>query len=308
MTHVSVVIPTYRGEPALRELVTRLEKTLGEMGGAYEVIFVDDRSPDDSWKVLKELKQDRPWMKIVRLMKNSGQHNAILCGFTLAKGRVVVTMDDDLQNPPEEIPKLVSVIDAGCDLAIGAYENKSRKGGMKRAGGGFVDATLRRIFKLPKNFQLTSFRAARGAIVAEAAQMSSAFPYVTAMLFSHAATYQNVTVEHRDRVHGASNYNFPKSFRLSLNLLLNYSRYPLYAMAGLCLGSFLVFAGLATWAAVLALRSDVGVPGWASTVVTLAFSNAVITASLLIQFLYIARMSAQLSRSRVSYAIGEVDG
>jgi glycosyltransferase involved in cell wall biosynthesis len=304
VTHVSVVIPVYRGEPALPELVKRLEKALD--GVEYEAIFVDDRSPDDSWRVLKELKKDRAWMRIVRLLKNSGQHNALLCGFTMATGEVVVTMDDDLQHPPEEVPKLVAAVDAGCDLAIGAFD--SGRKGTKAIGGGFVDSTLRRIFKLPRTFQLTSFRAARGAIVAEAARMSGAYPYVTAMLFSHAATYQNVSVEHADRAHGTSNYDFWKSLRLSFNLLLNYSRYPLYVMASLCLGSFLLFGGLATWVVVLALKDGVSVPGWASTLVTLAFSNAVITSSLLIQFLYIARMSQQLARSRVSYAIGEVDG
>jgi glycosyltransferase involved in cell wall biosynthesis len=307
---ISVVIPVYRAEPALRELVERLEKVLSATGRTFEVIFVDDRSPDKSWQVLTELKSEsteRSWMKLVRLLKNSGQHNALLCGLSRATGDVVITMDDDLQHPPEELPKLIGPIDKGLDLVVGAFAPASRKG-FTIMGGRFVDWTLRRIFGLPSDFQLTSLRAMRGAVATQAGQMTGAYPYVTAMVLSHATALENVQVEHAERAHGVSNYNLWKSLKLSFNLLLNYSSYPLYAMMILCGASLTVFAGLGLTVLILTLKSTGTVPGWASTLLVLAFSNSAITLALLIQFFYVTRMSHQIARSRVSYAIGDVDG
>ena len=163
------------------------------------------------------------------------------------------------------------------------------------------------IFRLPRDFKLTSLRAMRGPVARQAAQMTGAYPYVTAMVLSHATTIENVDVAFAARAHGVSNYNLWKSLRLSFNLLVNYSSYPLYAMAILCLVSLLVFGGLSVWVGALALSSASTVPGWASTLVTLAFSNTVLTLALLILFLYVARMSHQIARSRVSYAIGDSD-
>lgn len=305
-TAISVVIPVYRSAKGLPELVARLEKALDAMGRPYEVVFVDDRSPDDSWRVLKELKRDHAWMKLVRLLKNSGQHNAIICGLTRAKGDVVVTMDDDLQHPPEDLHKLIAPIDEGYDLVVGRFEPENRKG-FSVLGGRFVDATLRRIFDLPSDFTLTSLRAMRGAVAAQAAQMSGAYPYVTAMVLSHATSCMNVDVAYAPRLHGVSNYNLKKSLRLTFNLVLNYSSYPLYLMGVLCIVSMVAFGAISVWVLYTALRKEGSVSGWASTLLTLTFSNAIITMSLLILFMYVARMSHQIARSRVSHAVGEVD-
>lgn len=308
---VSIVIPVYRGEKALPELVERLEKTLQETTRSFEVIFVDDRSPDKSWRVLKTLKAEksvaRGWMRLVRLLKNAGQHNALLCGLSRATGDIVITMDDDLQHPPEELPKLMAPLleDEDVDLVVGSYPAEARQG-VSILGGRMIDATLRRIFKLPSTFVLTSLRAMRGVVAREAAQMTGAYPYVTAMVLSHSTTCRNVEVIHKPRSHGVSNYSFMKNARLSFNLLLNYSSYPLYAMATLCIVSLTVFGGLAVWVLKISLARET-VPGWASTFVTLSFSNTVITLSLFIMFLYVVRMSSQIARSRISYAIAETD-
>lgn len=305
---ISVVIPVYRSENALAELVARLEKTLDATSRPYEVIFVDDRSPDRSWSVLKDLKsQGRSWMKLVRLLKNRGQHNALICGLARVKGNVVITMDDDLQHPPEELPKLIAPIDEGYDLVVGAFELGPRKR-FHALGSRLVDGALRRIFGLPSSFKLTSLRAMRGAVAAQAAQMSGAYPYVTAIVLSHATAITNVDVVHAPRAYGVSNYTFWKSARLAFNLLVNYSAYPLYVMAVLCALSLIAFVGISSWVLTVALWSSAAVPGWASTLLTVTFSNAVLTVALLIQFLYVTRISHQIARSRVGHAVGETDG
>src|SRR5215831_1608532 len=109
---VSIIIPTYKSCESLMLLVPALEGALNPSGQDFEIIVVDDGSPDKTWETLRTLKQTHPRLKIARLVRNSGQHNAILCGFGLARGSIVVTMDDDLQNPPEELPKLIAAIQA----------------------------------------------------------------------------------------------------------------------------------------------------------------------------------------------------
>src|SRR5438034_6773556 len=202
---ISVVIPVYRSRESLPILLERLERELRAIGRRYEVVLVDDCSPDDTWTVLKNLKEDRPWLKIAHLLRNAGQHNAILCGFTIAEGEVVVTMDDDLQNPPEEVHKLIAAIDQGYDLAIAAYDIK-RHDGLRNLGGKLIDTIQRRIFRLPPTFQLTSFRAIRRIIVDNVVQMAGTYPYVTSMLLSHTSKYVNLPVHHDSVRLGRSDY------------------------------------------------------------------------------------------------------
>jgi len=168
---ISVVIPVFKSERSLPVLVPRLIAALKEMRRDFEIILVDDCSPDLTWQRLKQLRGEHgSALRLAKLLKNSGQHNAILCGLSLVTGEVVVTMDDDLQNPPEEVPKLVEAIDRGFDLAVGAYDSKKHSG-PRNAGGRFIDWLQRRIFGLPRDFQLTSFRAFRRVVADNVCQM-----------------------------------------------------------------------------------------------------------------------------------------
>jgi polyisoprenyl-phosphate glycosyltransferase len=302
---ISVVIPAYRSRDSLPELVSRLETVLTKPGQNFEIIIVDDYSPDDTWEILKELKNGRPHLKILRLLRNSGQHNAILCGFSVAQGDVIITMDDDLQNPPEEITKLLDAIDEGYNLAIGAYDSKKHPPN-RNLGGKLVDDLQRRIFQLPKDFQLTSFRAVRKIVVDNVVAMSGVFPYVTSMLLSHTTSYVNVPVRHEPRPFGTSNYNIKRSFRLAFNLLLSYSSYPLYFVVALCLGALGVSTTLGAFVVWKAFLDGGSVPGWASTLFAISFFNGLILLALVIHSLYLSRLNQQITRSRVSFTIGEM--
>src|SRR5215475_12392761 len=301
---ISVVVPAYRSSESLPVLIEQLEEVLNRARQNFEIIVVDDSSPDDTWETLKRLKQSRPRLKVIRLLRNSGQHNALLCGFSLAQGSIVVTMDDDLQNPPEEVLKLIAAIRAGYDLAIGAYPAKQHSAA-RNLGGRLVDNVLRRIFHLPAAFQLTSFRAARKVVVDNVLAMGGVFPYVTSMLLSHTSRYVNVPVRHEPRRFGRSNYNLKRSFLLAFNLLLSYSPYPLYLVVSLCFAAFAFSLGISAW---VLFRSVAGstMPGWASTVIAISFFNAWILLALVIHGLYLSRMNQQLTRSRVGFTIGEL--
>lgn len=304
--HVSIVIPVYRAAASLEELTSRLMAVIETLPGGGEIVLVDDCSPDESWTVLTGLKARYPkHLQIARLQRNSGQHNAILCGFSIVRGEVVITMDDDLQNPPEEIPRLLEKIDQGYDLVIGAYGEKQHSAA-RNASGGLVDRVIRWMFALPADFQLTSFRAVRRPVVDNVKQMGGVFPYVTTMLFSHTSKYANAPVRHDPRKHGASNYNLSRSVRLAANLLMSYSALPVMVVGVLCLAAFAFSVIFGTWVMVRALLQGSAVAGWASTIVVLSFFNATTLLCMFIFALYLSRMNQQLTRSRVSYTIAEL--
>ncbi len=303
---LSVVIPVYNSEATLPRLVARLREVLDRRDAAYEIVLVDDGSRDQSWTVLEQLKSAHgARLRIARLLVNSGQHNATLCGLNLSRGEIVVTMDDDLQNPPEEIPKLVEVVQRGFDLAIGAYDSKKHSH-FRNLGGRIVDRALRRIFNLPADFQLTSFRAARRPVIEGACHMGGVFPYITAMLFANASSYTNVPVHHEPRGHGRSNYNLRRSLKLAANLFFSYSSYPVWLMLLLTIGTFLVSLIFGLLTIIRALTHNISVPGWASTVVIVSLFNATTMLSLTVFGVYLARISQHLTRSRRPYVIRDL--
>src|SRR6201981_3912082 len=116
---ISIVIPVYRSETILPELIRRLSEVLPTLAHSYEIILVNDASPDRSWEVICALAEQYRWIRAINLMRNYGQHNALLCGIRATRFGVIVTMDDDLQHPPEEIPKLLAVLDQGYDVVYG---------------------------------------------------------------------------------------------------------------------------------------------------------------------------------------------
>jgi polyisoprenyl-phosphate glycosyltransferase len=303
---VSIVIPVFNSEKSLKILLERIVAVMENIRRAFEVIFVDDCSQDNSWDVLKGLKKEYPEnIKIIRLLNNSGQHNAVICGFSMVTGEVVVTMDDDLQNPPEEIPKLIEAIDNGFDLAIGAYDYKKHSG-LRNFGGRIIDFLQKKIFGLPANFSLTSFRAVRRVIVDGVLRMGGVFPYVTSMLLSHTSKYTNVSVRHEPRKFGKSNYTFKRSFDLALNLIFSYSSYPLYFVALVASIAFLFALCYGVSVFYKALFYGISVPGWASIAIILSFFNASMLLCLLIFGMYLIRINQQVSQTRVKYEISEI--
>src|SRR6202007_2379683 len=116
---LSVVVPVYGSEAILPDLVRRLGAVLPSLAQSYELVLVNDSSPDGSWDVVRRLAGQHPWIHAINLMRNYGQHNALLCGIRATQYSIIVTMDDDLQHPPEEIPKLLAVLDQGYDAVYG---------------------------------------------------------------------------------------------------------------------------------------------------------------------------------------------
>jgi polyisoprenyl-phosphate glycosyltransferase len=303
---ISVVVPVYNSAASLPVLLDRLSTVLSTMGREYQIICVDDCSRDESWSVLQTLKErygDR--LKIIRLLVNSGQHNAILCGFSLVTGDVVVTMDDDLQNPPEELPRLILAAEEGFDLVIGAYDSKKHTR-VRNFSGAAIDWLLRRMFDLPATFQLTSFRAARRSVIDQVNDMGALYPYITAMLLANSSRRQNVQVEHHPRLIGRSHYTMSRSLSLASNLILNYSSYPMLFVAAICLVSMLVFLTAGIVYTYLVATQGTSVPGWASLFLAMSFFNSLTLLCLFVFAMYMSRFHRQLTRTRVGYRIGQI--
>ncbi len=302
---VTVVIPTYKSENFIALLVKEIDIFFTKNHMDYEIIIVNDCSPDNTKEVLKNIREKYEKVKSINLLRNYGQHNAILCGFKYAKGEIIITMDDDFQNPPEEIGKLIEGINMGFDLVIGAYQTKQH-GKFRNFGGYIIDSIQRKIFNIPKDFQLTSFRAIRKHIVEAVNEMSVPYPYVTSMLLSHTTNYLNVWVRHDKRIYGKSNYKLSNTLKLALNLVINYSSIPIYMIIILLLFSFILSFCFAIYVFIGAMFLNYFKTGWASVMFMMSFFSTINLLTLLIFGLYIARIYQATIRVKNSYVISDI--
>ena len=304
---ISVVVPVYNSKTTLAELISRVVAHFKSIGEELELVLIDDASHDDSWLELKRLKSEYgSCMKIARLRSNTGQHNTLLAGLSIASGDVVVTMDDDLQNPPEEISKLLKGVDSGFDLIIGSY-GKKQHAWYRNISGSLVDRTLRVIFSLPQDLQLTSFRAMKKHVADGIIDMVGVYPYLSAMALSQAGSVSNINVEHKPRAVGKSNYSLWRCLVLVVNILLNYSTIPVIFVGILCGLAFIISFSLGAWVILQTLLVGESIPGWASTMTLLAFSNAAILLCMFIFSIYISRLNRLVMKTKKSFVIAASD-
>ena len=286
---LSVVIPVYRSEPVLEALMARLLPVLDGLGVEYEIVFVEDGSPDRAWRVLESLQAGNPGRVVaIQLMRNYGQHNALMCGFRHARGRYVVTMDDDLQNPPEEIPKLLGVIrDSDLDLVYGGIDSKQHAR-WRNAGSALVNAFYRYTFKT--RVTITSFRIVRRELIDSILPYNLNFTFIDGLFAWNTRRVGEVLVEHHPRTSGRSGYNLGRLAALGLNLLTNFSIVPLRVVSGFGLIAAVGGFVLAVFYLVQYLRSSIGVPGYASIIIVMLILGGLQLLSMGVMGEYIGRM------------------
>ena len=301
---VSVVVPVYCSAKTLPTLFTRLQATLDATGRAYELVFVEDGSTDNSWHVLEDLQAASPCHVLaVRLMRNFGQHNALMCGFHQCRGRFVVTLDDDLQNPPEEIPKLIDAIETtGLDVVYGRYRAKRHAMG-RNLGSALINTFFRRVFRT--NVTVGCFRIIRHEVVHNILCYNLNFTYIDGLLAWNTQRIGEVEVDHHPRREGRSGYSLSKLLVLALNLLTNFSVLPLQAASGV--GFMAATAGFAAglYYFIQYLLANVVVPGYASTIVAVLVLGGLQLLSLGIIGEYVGRMHLNINR-KPQYTIREV--
>lgn len=223
---ISVVVPVYRSEAILPELVRRLQSVLGAIAENFELILVNDCSPDHSWDVISDLAGKYPWIHPINLMRNYGQHNALLCGIRATRYDVIVTMDDDLQHPPEEIPKLLEVLARGYDVVYGTPEQEQH--GLGRDFASWVTKlTLQNVMGAEIARQVCAFRAFRAQVAKAFAHYEGSFVSIDVLLTWGTNRFAATPVKHVPRKQGTSGYTFRKLMTHAMNMMTGFSTMPL---------------------------------------------------------------------------------
>jgi len=274
MPEISVVVPTFSGAPGLPELVRRIGDALE--GRSHEIVIVNDASPDDTWEVLEKLAVEHPDLVAVDLLGNRGQALATLAGLAHATGEIAVTVDDDLQQPPEEIPKLLAALDAEprWDAVVGTWP---RDHGFVRSLGSWFHAFVDRIAHgTPKGFRHTSFRAMRRRMVEALLSHESRTPVLGPMLRQLSSQVHNVEVAHHDRAHGSSTITMRESVGRVISNLVHGTTQPLRWLSRV--GFLTAFVAL-TLGVIFLVRWALGAsppPGWTSSFLATTFFGGII--------------------------------
>jgi len=236
---VSVVVPVYNEAANLRALWSRLEPAMRASGRPWEVLFVDDGSADDSLAILRDIASAaHGTVRIIELARNFGQHSAILAGFRQCRGETVVTLDADLQNPPEEIPRLLAAIDEGNDVA-GGWREQRQDVAYRRLASNLQNRVTSMIVGVPMHDYGCMLRAYRRHIVDTVVACDEKAAFVPALANSFAKRVAEIPVGHDERRSGDSKYNLFRLVHLSLNLLTGFSMMPIRAVS---LAGIIVFA------------------------------------------------------------------
>jgi glycosyltransferase involved in cell wall biosynthesis len=292
---LSIVVPVYNSAATLPQLIERLTHVIDPLTQDYEIILVDDGSRDESWTALQSLRSrygDR--LVTIQLMRNYGQHNALMCGLGVARGEYVVTMDDDLQNPPEEIPKLLAHIkDRSLDLVYGCPSERNHAA-WRNLGSRIVWHFYRTVFRNPVT--PTPFRIMRLQLARSVMFYDLNFTYLDGLLAWCTGRIDGIEVEHHPRAEGNSGYSLGKLLSLALNLYTNFSLIPLQlvsalgfvtAASGFLVGIYYLFQFLA---------SSIAVPGFASTIIAILILGGAQLLALGVIGEYLGRLHLNVNR------------
>jgi glycosyltransferase involved in cell wall biosynthesis len=271
---LSIVVPVYRSAECLSELARRIEEEVARYFQSYELILVNDDSPDTSWEVIQRLASERDFVVGVNLRKNAGQDNAIMAGLKIAAGEVVVIMDDDLQHDPSDIVALYKQIECGFDVAYARFEQK-RQALWKNLGSWFNDRVAVWTLGKPKDMYMSPYKAIRGEVVQEITKYSGPYPYIDGLLIAVTSKMTQVPATHHIRFAGRSNYNLLRSIKVWLKLATGFSAFPLRMVAfvggTMSLLAFVLGIGFLLYALIWAH----GPEGWVSMILAILFFGGV---------------------------------
>lgn len=303
---ISVVIPVYNGEGSLQELADRLVTTLQATGFDFEIILIDDFSRDNSWERIIKLKEKYPaWIKGVKLSRNFGQHMAIICGLNLSTGDLVVTMDDDLQHPPEEIPKLLGKWkETQADVVYGLYDTSYGHGKARGMASNFVKKTST-TFSENSFGNGSSFRLLSRKLVDKLILRPQQFVFIDEIIYWYTTDVTGIPVEHHQRKSGKSNYGYFRLIKLYLHVIVHFTALPLQLMTwGGIILSFISFL-IGIYFILKKMLFNVPVEGYTSLIVAVMFSTSLMLICFGILGKYIHQVY-QLQNGKPPYTIGQV--
>lgn len=292
---ISVVVPVYNSQATLPLLLERLSLVLAQLTPDYEIILVEDGSPDGSWQAIEGLRERyRDRLVAVQLMRNYGQHNALMCGLGLARGRFIVTMDDDLQNPPEEIGRLLERVRADdLDLVYGVARDRQHAS-WRNLGAAVVWRFYRTVFRNPVT--PTSFRVMRRQLANSIRFYDLNFTYLDGLLAWCTQRIGAVEVEHHARAEGRSGYSLRKLLLLALNLYTNFSLLPLQVVSLLGFATALSGFAAGLFYLVQYFAANIEVPGFASTIIAILILGGAQLLALGVIGEYVGRLHLNVNR------------
>jgi len=301
---ISIVVPVYNEESLVEELVSRLKSVCDGLNRSYEIVIVDDGSDDGSFEKLKCIKETDEALRLVRLTRNFGQQSAVLAGFRMSQGDIVVQLDSDLQNPPEEIPKLLTALTDDIDLVTTVH--KKRQDGLLRViGSKFLRGFGQMLFGESVKLNLSSFRAMRRSVIGKIETCRDRSRYMAVLMSWMGLPSVEIEVEHHARKKGETKYSFLTLFKLSWDLVTGYSSFPLRLVT--YMGLFGAFMGFLMMAFLLYQRIANGILIEGFVVLSAVFAFFAGVQLLSIGFLgeYLGRVHSQI-QGRPDYIVEKV--
>jgi undecaprenyl-phosphate 4-deoxy-4-formamido-L-arabinose transferase len=291
----------FNSEAILPDLAKRLADVLPVLAQKYEVILVNDGSKDNSWEVVWKLSQEHPWLVGIDLMRNYGQHNALLCGIRTAQYDIIVTMDDDLQHPPEEIHKLLEKLAEGHDVVYGTFQ-KEKHSYWRTLASRMTKLTLQNAMGADVAGKVTSLRVFRRQVCETFINYQAPIVFIDSLLTWGTSRFSTVEVRHDPRQEGVSNYTFLKLIGHAINLTTGFSTLPLRLAS--IVGFFFTIVGMGILIYVAARYLVVGVimPGFYFTASMIAIFSGAQLFALGIIGEYLARIYLR-TENRPAYVI-----
>lgn len=297
MLNLSIVVPVYRSQMILEALVLAIQNSLDNSRylGRYELLLVNDGSPDESWSVIAALASRFPFVKGIDLRRNFGQHNATMAGLTLSGGDMVVIMDDDLQHPPDSICDLTAALEAGADVCYTRYVGRKHSI-FKIFGSKFNDLVATVLLDKPKSLYLSSFKALKKEVVAEVIKYDGPYAYLDGLILGVTRSIAVVDIHHQERHDGEGNYNLRRSISLWLKMATSFSIIPLRLATVLGFSLAVLSVIVIGLIGIQKLRHPDWPAGWASVMATVLFIGGVQTFCLGMMGEYLGRAYLKINK------------
>jgi polyisoprenyl-phosphate glycosyltransferase len=292
----SVVVPVFNSEAVVGRTIETIVEVFEDAGLSYELILVNDGSRDGSWDVIADAAKRGDHIVALNLLRNYGQHHANLAGFRQATGDYVITMDDDMQNPPDQALILIDEAMKGYDVVFGRFDRK-QAAGYRRLGSKMIGMLNRHVFGQPPTLTVSNFRILRRDVVDRINASRTAHPYITGQSLLYSNNPTDVAVRHDPRPVGKSNYSMVRILRLVFAILFSYSLFPLRAAALAGFGiAFLSFL-LGAFYLIRSFFVQSQVQGWTTIAVLLSVLGGMIIALLSMLGEYVVRTLNAVSAS-----------
>ena len=300
---ISIVSPVYRAEKILPILVSEINLVMERIGEDYEIILVDDRSPDNSWEVMKVLSSQNSKIKSIRLSRNFGQHSAIFAGLTKTKGDWVVVMDCDMQDQPKEIAKLYKKALEGYDIVLGQRENRKDKF-LKKLSSKLFYKVFNYLSGGQFNNEIGNFGIYKKKVIDSILNISDYIKFFP--LFINWVGFKSVSIpiEHGEREEGKSSYSISRLLKLAFNVIVSFSDKPLRLFINFGLGISILSFVLGIYYLYLSITHKITQPGFSSLILSIWFLSGIITSCIGIVGVYLGKTFDQ-AKNRPTFIIDE---